>query len=80
MQLPDIFIVPLFRKSTEENLAKKVFYPDDRKYMVRVLATTILSQVSRASMKDCEIVAKALVQKFPFLQEYVSSIISCKCI
>ena len=61
MQLPDIFIVPLFRKSTEENLAKKVFYPDDRKYMVQVLATTILSHVSRASMKDCEIVAKALV-------------------
>ena len=38
----------------------------------RVLATTVLSHISEASTKDCEYVAKALIQKLPFLQEYVS--------
>lgn len=68
--------MPLFRQSTEENLANEIFYPDDRKYMVRVLATMILTHTSKASVSDCEYVAKALVQKFPFLKEYVSYIIS----
>ena len=39
--------------------------------MVRILATILLSHVSRPSMKDCELVAKDLVHKFPFLEEYV---------
>ena len=77
--------MPLFRQATEEHLSRKVFYPDDRRYMVRVLATMILSHVSKASVSDSEHVAKALVQKFPFLKEYVSmcclstSVITCSC-
>ena len=43
--------------------------------MVRVLATVILSYTSRARVFDCEHIAKALVQKFPFLKEYVSYIL-----
>lgn len=52
-------------------MAEKQFGCDDRRYMVRVLATMLLSHISRPSMKDCELVAKALIQKFPFLEEYV---------
>ena len=49
-----------------------MIYPDDRKYMVRVLGTMILLHLSRASTTDCDQVAKALIRKFPFLKEYVS--------
>ena len=59
-------------KKTEQNLIKKLFYQDDRKYMVRVLATMILSQLPKASTNDCDHVAKALIRKYPFLKEYVS--------
>ena len=68
-KLPDPFIIPRFRKTTKQNLAKKLFYADDRKYMVRVLATMILLQLPT---NDCDHVAKALVRKYPFLKEYVS--------
>ena len=68
--------MPLFRESTEENLANKIYYPDDRKYMVRVLATMILAHVRRASVDDCYHVAKALVHKLPFLKEYVSLLLT----
>ena len=71
-KLPDPFIVPVFREATEENLKNKIFYPDDRKFIVRVLATMILATGSRATTSDCDHVAKALVRKFPFLKEYVS--------
>ena len=40
--------------------------------MVQVLATMILSHVSKPSISDCEHVAKALMQKFPYLNECVS--------
>ena len=53
-----------------------MYYPDDRKYMVQVLATMILAHVPRASVDDCDHVAKALVQKFPFLKEYVSLLLT----
>ena len=59
--------MPLFRQATEEHLNNKIFYPDDRHYMVRVLATMILPYVSKATVLDCEHVAKALVWKFSFL-------------
>ncbi|XP_065890195.1 uncharacterized protein [Dysidea avara] len=70
--LPDPFPIPVFRQTTEQNLVKKDLYPDDRRYMVRVLSTMILAHVSKASVHDCEQVGKALVQKFPFLKEYHS--------
>ena len=63
-----VFPVPLFRRTTEEHLANKIIYPDDRRYMVRVLGTMILSHVSKASTIHCERVGNALVQKFPFFK------------
>jgi len=33
--------------------------------MVRVLSTMILTHISKASVRDCEHVGKALVRKFP---------------
>ena len=70
----------MLRESTEENLKNKIFYPDDRKFIVRVLATMMLATGSRATTSDCDRVAKALVRKFPFLKEYVSSYKGVYCI
>ena len=69
---PDPFPVPMFKQDVEESLAKKIFTDDDRKYICRVLATMLQTYVQRPSIKQCEIVAKALVREFPFLKEYVS--------
>ena len=71
-ELPDPFPIPHFRDHTQKKLENKQFDSDDRKYMVRVLATMLLAHVSRPTMKECEHVARALVQKYPFLDEYVS--------
>jgi len=40
--------------------------------MVGVLATVLLTYVQKLSMRHCEVVAKALLRKFPFLKEHVS--------
>ena len=69
----------MFRDTTEENLRNKIFYPDDRKYIVRVLATMMLTTGTRATTSDCDHVAKALIRKFPFLKEYVSVNAYCLC-
>ena len=53
-------------------MKNEIFYPDDRKYIVRVLATMILTSGPRVTTSDCDHVAKALVRKFPFLKDYVS--------
>lgn len=66
------FPIPVFRPSTEENLANKKIADDDRKYIVRVLATMLLSYVQRPRMDDCDIVARSLLRKFSFLKESVS--------
>ena len=70
----------------EESLGEKKLSHDDRKYMCRVLGTVLQTHVQKPSMKHCEIVAKALVRKFPFLKEYVSHLLlkfhilgSCVC-
>ena len=55
----------------EESLRKKKLTNDDRKYMCRGLATVLQTHVQRPSVANCEVVAKALVSKFPFLKEYV---------
>ena len=49
---------------------------DDRKYIVRVLATILTSYIRRPSMRHCGIVADSLVAKHTFLKESVSFI--CK--
>lgn len=71
-QVPEPFPIPVFRESTETNLSNKRLSNDDRKYMVRVLATMLTTYVQRPTMKDCEIVAKSLLCKFGFLKESVS--------
>ena len=53
-KLPDPFSVLQFRETTEDHLSKKQFASDDRCYMVRVLATMLLSHITRPSMRDCE--------------------------
>ena len=61
----------MFKQDVEDSLARKLAN-DDRKYMCRVLATVLQTYVQRPSVAHCEVVAKALVRKFPFLKEYVS--------
>ena len=71
-KVPDPFPVPMLKEDVEKSLSQKKLCADDRKYIVRVLATVLLTHVQKPSMRQCEVVAKALVRKFPFLKEYVS--------
>ena len=57
----------MFRKSTEENLSKRILTEKDRKYMVQTLATVLMTEVPRPTTKDCNVVSKALHAKFTFL-------------
>lgn len=70
--LPNPFPIPKFRQHTQTNLDNGRLADDDRKYMVRVLATMLCAFVQRPSMRECEIVAQSLVQQYPFLKEHVS--------
>lgn len=68
--LPNPFPIPTFRGSTEENLSKELPVTDeDRKYMVQTLATVLMTYVSRPSLSNCLVVLRALLKKFPFLNE-----------
>ena len=78
VQVPIDFPIPTFRPSTEESLEKERLADDDRKYIVRVLATVLTTYVQRPRMKDCEIVAKALLRKYSFLMESVSTAVICQ--
>jgi len=49
--LPDPFPVPTFKEDTEESLQHKKLTDNDRKYMVRVLATVLQTHIQRPSMK-----------------------------
>ncbi len=71
-KVPNPFPIPSFRQSTEENFRNNIIADDDRKYVVRVLAIMLCTHVQRPSMSDCEIVARSLVAKHPFLKQYVS--------
>lgn len=72
LQVPNPFPIPVFREITEKNIAKKRLAGDDRKYMVRVLATMLNTYVQKPTMKHCGIVAESLVMKYSFLKESVS--------
>ena len=63
------FSVPKFRTSTEKNLKEKMISDQDRKYIVRTLATIVMSHVSNPKTSDCAVAAKALVAKYPFLAD-----------
>ena len=75
---PNPFPIPMFRVDTQKNLKDKKLGDDDRKYIIRVLATMLCTYVQRPSMRDCEIVAKSLVARFSFLKEHVSYILRIK--
>ena len=72
MRIPTPFPIPRFRKHTQMKLDKKLLTSDDRKYMVSVLGTMLLTYVETASKNDCLIVAEALIRRYPFLKEPVS--------
>lgn len=61
------FHVPIFRAATEKSLKESIISDQDRKYIVRTLATILMSHVPSPKMSDCAIAAKALVAKYPFL-------------
>ena len=63
--LSDPFPIPLFRKSTMDSLEQKKYTTDDRKYMVRVLSTMILTHVQRATMNDCAQVSRHWLESTP---------------
>lgn len=62
----------MFKMDVEKSMSEKKLCADDRKYIVRVLATVLLTHIQRPSKRHCEVVAKSLIRKFPFLKEYVS--------
>lgn len=70
--MPNPFPISMFRGSTEDNLANKRLGEDDRKYMVRVLATMLCTYVQHPTMKNCAVVAESLLRKYSFLKESVS--------
>ena len=69
------FPIPKFRQHTQNNLEKGVIGDDDRKYIVSVLGTVLLTHVQRASRRDCLIVAESLVRQYPFLKDPVSQLL-----
>lgn len=39
--------------------------------MISVLGHVVCASIEKARMKDCKVVAEALVRKYPFLKEHV---------
>ena len=54
LALPDPFPMPMLKIDVEESLSDCA---DDRKYIVRVLATVLLTHVQKPPKRQCEIVA-----------------------
>ena len=71
--IPKPFPIPTFRSTTEKNFHNKLLTDCDRKYVVQTLATVLMTHVQRPSLSDCDIVAKALVHKFSFLNDVEGS-------
>ena len=67
--VPNPFPIPTSCQVTEENLSQGQLLDGDRKYMVRTLATFLMTFKTRPSLNDCGIVARALVQRFSFLAD-----------
>ena len=65
--LPDPFIIPTFRKTTEYDLSRQILTDPDRKYMVQTLATLLMTHIQKPAMKHCLAVSQALHRKFTFL-------------
>lgn len=74
-KVPDPFPIPTFRKLTEINFQAKKLADDDRKYVVRTLATMLCTYVQSPSTADCELVARSLVATHPFLKQHVRTFV-----
>ena len=55
LTLPDPFPIPMLKVDVEKSLSEKKLCADDRKYIVHVLATVLLTHVQRPSysMSEC---------------------------
>ena len=69
LSLPTPFPTPRFRACTEENFSNKVLTDSDRKYVVRTLATVLMTYVSKPSLKQCRVVAKRVIEEHEFLKD-----------
>ena len=64
-----------------KNLRDKSITDQDRKYIVRTLATVVMSFTPHPTMDECGVAAKALVAKYPFLADSLGkSHVSCNLI
>jgi len=62
------FVVPMFRATTEKSLNEQHSISDkERKYVVRTVATVLMSFNSQPRLSDCAVAGKALIAKYPFL-------------
>ena len=69
INVPDPFPIPVFRQSTERNLANKKLLDTDRKYICQTLVTMLMTYDQRPSLSTCLTVARSLVAKYEFLQD-----------
>ena len=67
--MPNPFPIPKFRPATEKNLEKNVVTDDDCKWIVRTMSTILMTHVQGPTMANCNIVARALVDKSKFLAD-----------
>ena len=72
VKLPDPFPIPVFRGKTQQNFAKGILTDSDKRYIVQVLATVLMTYNQKPSLDDCKVVATALLATHPFLKDDVS--------
>ena len=73
-KIPVPFVVPTFRKETEDSLSEQRLTDGDRTYIVRTMATMMMVHIQRPALKDCLMVSKALHKKYPFLGDAESEV------
>lgn len=61
--------MPIFRQETRKNLNVEILTERDRRYIVRTLATMLVSSVPSPTLNDCAVPAKAFIQAYPFLAD-----------
>lgn len=71
MRLPRPFPVPMFRAQTTTNFSHKKLTDTDRKCVIQTLATMLMTYIPKPSLDNCGDVAKALIRRYPFLNDGV---------
>ena len=59
--------MPIFWQETRKNLKAEICTDRDRHYIVRTLATMLMSSVPDSTIHDCAVPAKELIKAYPFL-------------